>query len=723
MFKLFNKIGRYLKQIVTLLLFAATIVLIVYMLPREHKFDLEYSIGSPWKHDNLTANFSFSIYKTDTELLIEKDSLLSKYYPYFTFDATVVSDNMSAFKNEFIKEWIEFSLDEYQIENDSIYAESGRYLPLRNLQEKYLNMLLELLEGVYLKGIIREPSPQEISMVNIELINILKGNVVHEVKPKSLYSVKSAYQYINEEIEKTIQNERNRQFRRYRSFLNEFDMNTYLEENIYFNAEKTQLERDEAIKRISLTKGFIQEGELIISKGLIISQETYQILESYKRDYSEQFGKVNSLIAWLGRIILVSIALVVLFLFLKNFREEVLKSIVKTGFILFMIVLMIFVGMVAYKWISATKAYNLNNVTYYLVPFAILPIILRTFYDDRVALFVHFITVLLAAFFADNRFEFVFLNIIAGMVSIFSLTNLYHRSRFFLAALLVTVSYAVTYTGMIVISDGTVTLINWIYYRDFAINGILILLSFLLIYLFEKTFGFLSDTTLMELSDTNQPLLRKLAENAPATFQHSLQVANLSEEAIRHIGGNPMLVRTGALYHDIGKMIDASYFTENQGGGPNPHANKDLKESADIIINHVTKGKELAKKHKLPDAIVSFILTHHGTSTTKYFYKTYQNLHPDEEVDKSDFQYPGPKPMSKENAVLMMADTVEAASRSLESYSKEAISELVERLVNAQIEEGQFEDADITFKQIKKVKEVFKDRLNTIYHARIAYPK
>lgn len=723
MLKLFKLISVYIKQIVTILLFVISGFLIVYMLPRERKFDLEYHVGSPWKYDNLTANFSFSIYKTEAELQREKDSLLKKHYPYFTFDATVVSDNISAFNNDFTHSWLSYTLAEYKIENDSLYYESSRYLPLRNLQEHYADKILSLLENVYFKGIAEEPSSQEIIMDKIHMINILKGNVSDEVEYSSLYSVKSAYQYITAELKKEIESDRNRQLRRYSAFFNEFDINKYLAENITYNAEKTQMEKAQVEKGISLTKGIVQEGELIISRGLIVSQETYQILQSYKRDYAEQFGTVNTFIAWAGRIILVGIALSVLYLFLMNFRKEILQSVVKTSFILFMIVMMVFIGMVAYKWISTTKTYNFNNVTFYLVPFAILPIILRTFYDDRVALFVHIITILLSAFFADNRFEFVFLNIIAGMVAIFSLTNLYHRSRFFLAALFVIFAYSITYTGMLVIKDGTLSLIKWINYRDFAINGILILLSFLLIFIFEKTFGFLSDTTLMELSDTNQPLLRQLAENAPATFQHSLQVANLSEEAIRHIGGNPMLVRTGALYHDIGKMIDASYFTENQGGGPNPHANKDLKESARIIIDHVNKGKELAKKHKLPEAIISFIISHHGTSTAKYFYKTYQNQHPDEDVEKKDFQYPGPKPMSKENAVLMMADTVEAASRSLENYTKESISELVERLINTQVDEGQFEDADITFKDIKKVKEVFKDRLNTIYHARIAYPK
>jgi hypothetical protein len=308
------------------------------------------------------------------------------------------------------------------------------------------------------------------------------------------------------------------------------------------------------------------------------------------------------------------------------------------------------------------------------------------------------------------------------MVAIFTLSNLYHRSKFFLAALFVVLAYSFTYFGISVIKEGNFSFFDLSNYEYFAINGLLVLLSFLLIYAFEKTFGFLSDTTLMELSDTNQPLLRKLAEMAPATFQHSMQVANLSEEAIRHIGGNPLLVRTGALYHDVGKMIDASYFTENQMGGVNPHTGKDLKQSAKIIISHVEKGRELAKKHSLPEAIIDFIVTHHGTSTAKYFFKTYKGQHPEQPVNKDDFQYPGPKPLTKETAVLMMADSVEAASRSLDKYSREAISSLVERIIDAQIEEGQFEEADISFREIKTVKSVFKERLNTIYHARIAYP-
>ncbi len=724
MFKILRSIGNYLKQVVTLILFLISILLVVYMLPRERKFDLDYSIGSPWKYENLTAKFSFSIYKTDAELQAEKDSLLTKIQPYFTMEPFVMGESLNAFKEDFNSRWVTFSINEFNINNeDSAYFKKSRYLPLRNLQEDYFKSIFSLIESVYIKGIVLDPLPSEYNMQDVSDIKLLKGNVAKDKSYASMYTIKSAYQYIRTEIDNKLKEEKNHQLKRYSEFFNQLDINTYLSENVIFNAEKTRMETGESEKSISLTKGIIQEGELIIARGVIVTHETFQILESYKRDYSAQFGNVNSWLAWGGRCLLAAFVFFVLYLFFYNFRKEVLQSLPKTIFVLFMMLIMIFIGMMISKWISSTKTYTPDTITYYVVPFAILPIIIRTFYDDRVALFVHLLTILLAAFFADSRFEFVFLNIIAGMVAIFSLTNLYHRSRFFLAALFVFLSYSVTYTAMLVIQDGTLSQLRLVTYGNFALNGVLVMLSFLLIFIFEKTFGFLSDTTLMELSDTNQLLLRKLAESAPATFQHSLQVANLCEEAIRHIGGNPMLMRTGALYHDIGKMIDASYFTENQGGGPNPHSNKDLKESAKIIIDHVHKGKELAKKHNLPDVIVDFILTHHGTSTAKYFYKTYQNQHPDQEVDKSDFQYPGPRPMSKETAVLMMADTVEAASRSLENYTKESISELVERLINAQIDEGQFEDADITFKDIKKVKEVFKTRLNTIYHARISYPK
>lgn len=715
MLKFLYNLRGYLKTIVTITMFFVSAVLIVYMLPRAQQFNLEYNLGNPWKYDNLTANFSFSVYKTEQVIQKERDSVRKNLPAYFSFDAYVFSENLQMFKNDFNKRWVSYSLRKFKIDDEKNYNEGEDYLHLRKLQVHYHDFIFNELERAYLKGIVRVPSESEIKL-NRETatIKLLRGNVAEEIPFNTLYTIKTAYQHVSGQLLREIEKEKKPAIKSYFDFFSELDINKYLIENVLFNLEKTEMDRTESEKSISLTEGKIQQGELIIAQGVIVTNELFQILESYKRDFADHFGKVNSFSAWLGRILLVSLSLLVIYLFLYNFRREILNTLPKTGFILFMLVSMLFI---------AHTAYSIENVSFYIVPFAILPIILRTFYDERVALFIHVITILLAAFYAINRFEFVLMNILSGMVAIFSLTNLYHRSRFFLSAIFVVIAYSVTYFGLSVVNDGSFSTIMWSQFRDFAMNGVLILVSFLLIYIFEKTFGFLSDTTLMELSDTNQPLLRKLAEFAPATFQHSMQVANLSEEAVRHIGGNPMLVRTGALYHDIGKMIDPSYFTENQTGGVDPHSDKDLRESAKIIIGHVEKGMELAKKYNLPEPIASFIVTHHGTSTAKYFLKTFQNQNPNSEVNKEEFQYPGPKPMSKENAVLMMADSVEAASRSLGNYSDESIDELVERIINSQIDEGQFEDADISFKDIRKVKEVFKARLKTIYHPRIVYPK
>ena len=714
MSRFFRTLRIYLKQILTLLIFLLAAALVVYMLPRERKFAYDYSKGSPWVHEDLTARFGFSIQKTTQEIQQERDSVDKKIAPYFSYDNFIIADQLNSFKGEFDKKWTIYSMQEYRISEENKYQELSKYRTLRAIQEEYHNFLYSQLEKIYLKGIIQVPELDQVSLGGDIQINLLKGQFSEKVPLSQLYTSKEAYEAITEALNIKIAEDRRSPLKRYNEFFQALDMRDFLSENIIYDRSKTELERTEQQRNVSETKGFIQEGELLISKGLIVTSEVFQILESYKYEYENQQGNVNDILAWTGRIMLTLIAFFVVYMFLYNFRREILADLVKISFILFMMVLMIFI---------ASMVAGFEKKFYYVVPFTILPIIIRTFYDERVGLFIHIVTVLLAGFMALNSFDFVFLNIIAGMVALFSLTNLYHRSRFFLSAFLVVLAYSLTYFGISVVKEGSFSQLELSNFGYFGLNGIFTLLSFLLIYIFEKTFGFLSDTTLMELSDTNQPLLRKLAENAPATFQHSMQVANLSEEAIRHIGGNPLLVRTGALYHDIGKMIDSSYFTENQMGGHNPHKDKDLKESAKIIINHVKLGEEMAVKHGLPKPIIDFILMHHGTSTTKWFYKTYQNQNPGEEVDPIDFQYPGPRPLTKETAVLMMADTVEAASRSLETYSAETISELVERLINVQMDEGQFEDADITFKDIKKVKQIFKTRLNTIYHARIAYPK
>ncbi len=370
----------------------------------------------------------------------------------------------------------------------------------------------------------------------------------------------------------------------------------------------------------------------------------------------------------------------------------------------------------------ASTTFKFNLVSIYLLPFAILPIILKTFYDSRLALFIHIITILLIGFFAPNSFEFVFLNVVAGMVAIISLTNVYRRSKLVVTSLYVIAAYSVIYLGIALVQEGNLASIEWKYFRLFGVNGILVMISYPLIYMFEKTFGFMSDATLMELSDTNQPLLRKLAEVAPGTFQHSLQVANLAEDAVFQVGGNPLLVRAGALYHDIGKMEEPLYYIENQTSSINPHDNLEFEQSARIIIDHVRKGVDLAKKNKLPEAIIDFIRTHHGTTTVQYFYRSYLRKYPEADVDVRKFSYPGPRPGSRETAIVMMADSVEAASRSLKEITENTLDKLVDSIIGNQMREEQYNDAQITFKEITTIREVFKRRLRNIYHARISYP-
>ncbi|MBN1597613.1 MAG: HDIG domain-containing protein [Bacteroidales bacterium] len=712
MLPIFDKIRNNYKYIGTLLLFLATFLIMAYLMPRERKFDYVYSKGSPWKEADLTAPFKFSIYKTNEVYQAEVDSALKNLKLYFNFDAYQLAEQLAKFKESFNEDWEKFASESMKITTDD-YSNSDRYENIRKLQEEYEGFLFSTLEKIYLKGIVQVPEGEDINLEPSTDIVLVRGNIAEEIYYSDMFTPKSAYEFIQQKIQEDITGKRNRYLSRYKPFITEFEIERFILPNVYYNKDVTEKERDLIVKDISKAQGGIMQGELIISNGEIVTAEKYQILESLRSAYLSQKRSVNTIFVLVGKMIFVMFSLVLIYIFLYNFRREVLKDLVKTSFILFMLVLMVFV---------ASTSVRLEKISFYVIPFTILPIILRTFFDERLALFVHVLATILVGFISPNVNEFIILNILAGIVAIFSLTNLYRRSRFFVSALLVVITYSLAYIAIFAIREGTFPKNELMQFANFGLNGVLILISFLLIYIFEKTFGFLSDTTLMELSDTNQPMLRKIAEIAPGTFQHSLQVANLSEEALYHIGGNPLLVRTGALYHDIGKMYDPIYFIENQTSGINPHDNLEFSESAKAIINHVSKGVELAKKNNLPQPIIDFIMTHHGTTTVQYFYKSYIKKYPEQEGDTKEFSYPGPKPFSKEMAVLMMADAVEAASRSLSEYSYENISDLVEKIINRQLKEGQFEDAPITFKDIATVKEVFKTRLKNIYHARISYP-
>jgi cyclic-di-AMP phosphodiesterase PgpH len=709
----FSFIRKNIKIILSITMFLLASVLMMYLLPLEGKFRYEFQKGTYWKHDDLQAPFNFPVYKTKEELVYEQDSVLLGFKPYFNYDAELTRKRLEEFKSDFDASWIEYSLKKFGISGEDNYRKQKYYRENREAAERYRQMIGEWLTEVYRAGIIDlEPLEKTMSAPDREIL-LITGNLAEEREIKDMFSPKSAFEYVNSRLTGYNSQHKSPIVIRYAEFFEGFNINFYIAVNVTLDEEKSQQAKRQLLGSISRTRGMIQEGQGIISKGEFITQEKFLILESLRIEYEKNLGVVAGQLVNIGKLILVLTSLLMIFLFLLNFRKEVLYNFRRTAFILIAVLLMVLAA-------SITLKYDL--ISLYVIPFAIVPIILRTFFDTRIALFVHIVTIILVGFFAPNSYLFVFLNIFAGMVAIFSLTNLYRRSKLVVTALLVFITYSVIFFGTAIVQEGNLVNTDWKYLAWFGYNGILVLLSFPLIYIFEKAFGFLSDTTLMELTDTNQPLLRKLAEIAPGTFQHSLQVANLAEDAVHKIGGNPLLVRAGAMYHDIGKMEEPFYFIENQTNGDNPHDNLEFEQSAKIIIGHVAKGVEIARKYALPEPLVDFIRTHHGTSMVQYFYKSFLKKYPEGVADVTKFSYPGPKPFTRELAIVMMADSVEAASRSLKQINDQTLDKLVESIIHAQMMEEQFNDASITFRDITTIKEVFRKRLRTIYHARIAYP-
>ncbi len=706
-------IRTHFRFIVVILYFALAALLTVYLFPKQGKFRYEFQKGRPWMHEDLQAPFDFPIYRSQQELAREKDSVLSNFRPYFDYDRSVFSDQGEKFRETFGNMWKEYTLSEFRIRNEQAYFNYSRYRPLQELELHFEDYILKLLDQVYQKGIIDISANEEITPGGLSAVMVVRNNIATQVIIDAIFTPKSAYEYMNRNINEELLRNTSPNIKRYRQFFEDFDINNYLKVNIFYNQDKSNTVRNSLLDEISLYRDKVQEGQRIISRGDLVTPDKYQVLESLRIEYEHQLGFVASQLVKVGKFILVFAALFVIFLFLYNLRREILDDSLKTLFILMLVILLVFIASITVR---------LNQVSIYVIPFAILPIILRTFYDERLALFIHFIITILIGFFAPNSFEFVFLTFIAGIIAVFSLTNFYRRSRIVYTAMLIFLTYAFVYLGISIVQEGNVKAIDYNNFAWFGLNSFLVLLSFPLIFVFEKIFGFLSDATLMELADTNQPLLRELAERAPGTFQHSLQVANLAEDAIFSIGGNPLLVRTGALYHDIGKMKNPIYYIENQTSDINPHDKLSFEESTKVIIDHVEKGVEIAKKHNLPQPVIDFIRTHHGTSTVQYFYRSYIRKYPEEEVDIRKFSYHGPKPFSKETAVLMMADSVEAASRSLKNISTQSLEQLVDGIISSQLIEEQFNNADITFKDITTIKEVFRKRLKNIYHVRISYP-
>ena len=493
------------------------------------------------------------------------------------------------------------------------------------------------------------------------------------------------------------------------------DLNNYLRSNLLLNKDLSQKAKDELLVNISNSSGLVQVGERIVDRGEIVRDYTFKELDSFKKEYERKVGSPEKRVALLtGQTILILLLLGSLLLFLYLYRKDIYDESKSIVFIYLNILFFV---------LSASLLHKMPHWAIYILPYAIVPITLRTFFDSRTAIFVNLITVILISFFASNSFVFVLLQLTAGIAGAFSLKTLYKRDQLVKASGVVFLVYSILYVSIHLIQEGEIQNINFYFFAYFAGNSLLLLFAYPLIYFEEKAFGYLSDVSLMELSDTNNDLLRKLSESAPGTFQHSIMVSNLAQEAALRTGANPLLARTGALYHDIGKIANPVFFTENQTAGQSPHDKMGEKESASVIIDHVDGGVKLAYKYNLPEPIIDFIRTHHGLSKTKYFYIKYKEKHPDEEVDETAFSYPGPNPFSKEMAIMMMADAVEASSRSLKSYTDQSINDHVEKIIESQIKDDFFRSAPITFRDIEIIKECFKEKLKNIYHTRIEYPE
>lgn len=676
-----SKRFSYKNLIYKSLIFIATVSVIVYFLPNEGKFNYQFDINKPWKYGLLQASFDFPIYKNDLQVQKEQDSILADYQPYFQIDKEAEKNVLSKLRED--------------------YNKTLRHsLPGTD----YVRYIERTLKALYEDGIIAGNDLKRMEEDSIIAIRLVDKNVATSRFIDQLYTVKEAYEYLL-----------NADTAHYKKkILQQCSLNDYITPNLVYDEEKSEAAQKDLLSNISWANGFVLNGQKIIDRGEIVDEQTYNILESLRKEWEKRSDSVQEKrLTLAGQILYVGIFLFCFMAYLELFRADYYE---RKGTLTLLFALIVFFPVLS----SIMVEQNLSSI--YVVPFAMIPIIVRVFLDSRTAFMAHVTIILLCSITLRFPHEFILLQVVAGMVAIYSLRELSQRSQLLRTALVVFISYALLYFAFELIHEDDLTKLNTRMYIYFMINGILLLFAYPLLFLLEKIFGFTSDVTLVELSNINNSLLRKMSEVAPGTFQHSLQMANLAAAAANKIGGKSQLVRTGALYHDIGKMVNPAFFTENQSG-VNPHKSLSYEQSAQVIISHITDGLKLAEKHNLPKVIKDFISTHHGRGLTKYFYISYKNEHPDEEVDQEKFRYPGPNPFTKEQAVLMMADSVEAASRSLPEYTEESISTLVDKIIDTQVSEGYFKECPITFKDIATVKALFKEKLKTMYHTRISYPE
>lgn len=655
-----------------------TVAVIVWFLPRNERTQLRYDLGKPWMYGSFIAKFDFPIYKTDAAIKAEQDSLLANFQPYYNYNPNVEKTEIRRFLSDY---------------------KSG----LPGLPKEYLHIIADRFHRLYEAGIMDSPDYSTLSKDTMNMVRVVSGKNAASVQISCVYSLLSAYERLFQDP----------LLAKHRQILQRCNLNDYLEPNLIYDKDRSEGERNDLLGSIPIASGMVMSGQKVIDRGDIVDEYDYRVLNSYEKEMQRRnASSTERMYTLIGQIVFVTILVVLFTVYLGLFRKDYFDK--PRSIAMLYSVLTIFPILV-----SLMMKHNFFSV--YIIPFAIAPIFIRVFMDSRTAFIAHVIMVLLCAAAVRYQYEFIIVQLVGGLVAIYSLRELNKRSQLFKTSLLVTLMSITVYYAIQIMQDNQVLRWDWSMNTHFLINGVLLLLAYPLMFIIEKTFGFISAVTLIELSDTNKDLLRKLSEVAPGTFQHSITVGNLAAEIANKIGAKALLVRTGALYHDIGKMKNPVFFTENQAG-VNPHEKLSYVQSAQIVIGHVTEGLKIAEKHNLPNVIKDFIATHHGTGMTKYFYISYKNEHPDEVVDKSLFTYPGPNPFTREQAILMMADTVEAASRSLSEYTEESISALVNRLIDGQVADGFFTECPITFRDIAVAKLTLIERLKAIYHTRISYP-
>lgn len=658
-----------------------TTLLIVWFLPRNEGRKFDYEVGEPWHYGTIIAKYDFPVYKTEEALAQERDSLLRQFQPYYDYNSTIEVEEIAKLRQD--------------LRNNNVSLPAG-----------FEEHIIDRLHRFYQSGIMETPTYNRIHADTTNQVRIVFGKDAESVNIKSIFSTMSAYeQLLNDE-----------RFAQERSLLQRLNLNNYIVANLIYDKARTESAKNDLLSGISPASGIVMSGQRIIGQGEIVNEYSFRVLNSMQKEIQRRSASKTQLTYNLiGNTVYVFILVLLFTMYLGLFRRDYFEKM--RNIAMLYVLITIFPVLV-----SLMIQHTYFNFSVYILPFAFVPIFIRVFMDSRTAFLTHITMVLICASALRYQFDFIIIQTVAGLVAIYSLREMSSRAQVFRTALWVFLATCITYLTLKLMESSEEFNFESSMYYHFLINGVLLLLAYPMMFLVEKTFDFISVITLIELSDTNKGLLRKLSEEAPGTFQHSITVGNLASEIANKIGAKSTLVRTGALYHDIGKILSPAFFTENQQGGVNPHDSLTYKESAQIIIAHVNNGVKLAEENNLPVVIREFILTHHGRGLAKYFYINYQNEHPDEIVDKEPFTYPGPNPSTREQAILMMADTCEAASHSLSDYTEESISNLVNKLIDQQVADGFFAECRITFYDIAIAKQVLIERLKAIYHTRIQYP-